>query len=229
MTMCIVRVIGDIHGQIDRVKCYLGTEDVPTILTGDVNLFGYDYWLKAIPQSSGEYVQVNYTPEYPVHFIDGNHDNFSKLDTNASEIVEVSSMLHYIPRGYVSGRVLFLGGADSIDRNVRTAGYDWYPEERITERQMNHILSLDPNDIEVVISHEAPLSIIEQKVFPEIFPSQKAMDEILDVLKPELWIHSHYHLSYTLQDNVRGCNVIGLGVDEVMDLNLPIGDDLKKG
>lgn len=52
-------------------------------------------------------------------FIDGNHDHFPSLNPDAKKPYSIKEGLVYIPRGFFSGEVLFMGGANSVDFNNR--------------------------------------------------------------------------------------------------------------
>jgi len=49
--------------------------------------------------------------------------------------------------------ILFIGGALSIDKKQRTIGYDWFPQETISQK---NIFELPDEKIDIVISHTAP-------------------------------------------------------------------------
>jgi Calcineurin-like phosphoesterase len=75
-------------------------------------------------------------------FVDGNHEDFTelaRLRPGPDGRSPVTDRIWHLPRGYRwrwHGREwLALGGAVSVDRALRTAGVDWWPEEEITWRQ----------------------------------------------------------------------------------------------
>src|SRR6516225_8423012 len=72
-------------------------------------------------------------------FVDGNHEDFAqlaRLRPGPDGRAQVTERIWHLPRGHRwrwHGRDwLALGGAVSLDRAVRTAGADWWPEEEIT-------------------------------------------------------------------------------------------------
>lgn len=131
----------------------------------------------------------------PLYFCDGNHEDFrelKKLENN-----EVYENIFYQKRGSVltlpDGRnVLFFGGARSIDKDLRTPGIDWFPDEEITQRD---IIDLPINvEIDVVISHTCPIEFdlgIDESRFPD--PSRLALSVILEEFKPRFWYFGHFH------------------------------------
>jgi len=146
------------------------------------------------------------------------------LDTNSAEIQRVGKNLHYIPRGYVSGNVMFIGGADSIDKSLRTPGKDWFPEESISQRQFYRITDIQEY-IEVIVSHEAPLDFIRTVMKPKRMPSSLVMNQIFEIFKPKLWIFGHHHRS--INESFNDCRMVGLNSGEVVEIDVPVGEDLK--
>lgn len=148
----MITVFGDVHGHIpifrDMIKKV--PEDHTIIQVGDMGI-----WPNSIRQFELGFPR-------PVYFIDGNHEFFPYLN-GISEIREIHPNLFYVPRGTVTeldGRkILFLGGAESPDKQWRTPGVSWFPEESITQADLYRI----PEDVETVdlmITHTPPYSVI---------------------------------------------------------------------
>lgn len=205
-----INCLGDIHGNLDNITLLPNT-----IQLGDYNLFGYDI----IFTNDGTGYYKHY-PEFPIYFIDGNHDNHLILKHNSDDIQKVHDNVFYIPRGFISGKTMFIGGGDSIDKSMRTPGDDWFPEESFSWEQQNRILS-NVSDIEVILSHDCPYSYIKQ-MQNNIFKSnsQLFLDAVFDHFKPKMWIFGHYHRSYDIVLN--DCRFIGLNIDEYKEINIPI-------
>jgi len=94
--------------------------------------------------------------------------------------------------------VLFMGGADSTDKNVRTPYLDWFPEELISE---GDIRSLPDCKVDIVISHTCPeeFKINMQYVIND--PSRKCLSYVLERYKPSLWYFGHFHKVQSGFDN----------------------------
>ena len=97
-----------------------------------------------------------------MRFVDGNHDDHPKLRklVSACAPTTIAPRLIYQPRGSVhedeeGTRFLFCGGAPSIDRAFRTKGRSWWPEEIITDTEIERTLSA-PSPIHVLVTHDAP-------------------------------------------------------------------------
>lgn len=98
-----VNFLGDLHGDLYGNFRHLFKKN--TIQVGDLDLIDY--------KNFGPY------PKERRFFIDGNHEAFHMLNPDAEKPYQVKKGLVYIPRGYFSGEVLFIGGAGSVDYNFR--------------------------------------------------------------------------------------------------------------
>jgi hypothetical protein len=140
--------------------------------------------------------RFQYTGDLPFHWLDGNHENYDLLDAGYTSS---SKLVHYQPRGSVLEldklRVMFFGGASSIDKKHRTMGKSWWPQEEITYGQVSQALQVD-RPIHAVFSHEHPVSI------PYNFPGmkdgfglgdQQGLDALMSHFRPDFWFFGHYH------------------------------------
>lgn len=134
--------------------------------------------------------------DVPIYWCDGNHDNFDAIEDG-----DFNPRLTYMPRGSVleiGGRkVLFFGGATSIDRMWRIEGRDWWPQEAITEKQVSDCLDADHKNIDTIVSHDRPLNyhtkrMVKYKV--EYGRSDRiALQSIVDKYRPTRHFYGHYH------------------------------------
>ena len=90
--------------------------------------------------------------------------------------------------------ILFLGGADSIDKSERIIGIDWFPQEIINQTD---IYNIDDNiHIDIVISHTCPESVFNNVLRINSNyndPSRIALDYILEKYRPTQWYFGHFH------------------------------------
>lgn len=147
-----------------------------------------------------------------MRFIDGNHDDHPRLRKLRGRVrragaTAIAPHVIYQPRGSVyededGTRLLFLGGAPSIDRGLRTAGVSWWPEEVITEPEFCFARSAK-GPIHVLVTHDAP-------TFPPGFSpkgspsyqhdqlrSMRYVDELIRHHRPRLHVHGHWHTRAT--------------------------------
>ena len=180
-----ITVIGDVHGkyrlyhEIIRQSNYFPY----TVQLGD---FGFKYETLDNVDSNKHKI------------IGGNHDNYSRI----------ISIPHYLGDfGYscLNGVDFFYyRGAYSIDRQYRTVGIDWWEQEQVTIDQFMKARELyRSTKPKIVISHDCPDNI----GFRMLKPHQKkyenitgwALQELLNIHQPELWIFGHWHNSKTIQ------------------------------
>lgn len=166
-----------------------------------------------------------------VAWIDGNHERYTLL-TGKGGILDqpdaqhhahrVRQHVYYLPRGYRwtwHGKTwLALGGATSLDRNMRTEWISWFKEEEITEQQADYAIGGGP--VDVLICHDGPAST-NPKFPPIAWPRSELiraqhhrnrLQRVMDGVKPQLVAHGHFHLSYVerVQRDWGAALVIGL-------------------
>ena len=139
---------------------------------------------------------------------DGNHEDHQELGLRTTD--ELWPNVHYMPRGRLldlpdGRRVMFMGGATSIDKESRTPGIDWFPEEAISDsdiRGLNY-----EGRVDIVISHTAPrefdvgISDKDEGYYHDC--SRMALSYVLHHYHPALWYFGHWHWHSTGYTN--GC------------------------
>ena len=173
-----MKAIGDVHGKFDRYLELIHDPNstLPTIQVGDFGIF---------TSETREALEPLIAPTR--HFvIRGNHDNLSEL----SKMKNI-----FVPDGTMIYNTLFIGGASSIDRNLRTAGVDWWPDEQLTHKTTQEILAkIKENDPTVVISHDAPHRIVQEMFGVDSYDNTRMyLDDIYMNCQPDLWIFGHWH------------------------------------
>jgi len=177
----------------------------------------------------------------------GNHDNYDAWELAGFPTrfpvpipVEGSKRLTYLPRGarweWGGLRFLSMGGAVSIDKHHRTDGIDWWPQELITDADVE-ACGTDP--VDVLLSHDSPPNPQLQRFLDEWNDfgitykmdalsqnSRWFMGQIADAVTPKLVVHGHYHHRYTWAEDDRvvvGLNRDGSGDDAlyVIDSDSP--------
>lgn len=141
-----------------------------------------------------------------IYWCDGNHEDHDALDNLVKTgNLEIMPNVFYMPRmstmKLVDGRtVLFIGGADSIDKKWRTPGYDWFSQELISYRDMDKVPDCK---VDIVISHTCPEECMYfmgnhmKDKFKD--PSRSALSYILEKYRPTLWFFGHFHKSKKFQ------------------------------
>jgi len=192
-------VVGDLHGNWGSLNTLISKKSPEIVLQcGD---FGWWPIMDTKHSISGGYENNKWRLKgikpgnSKVFWCDGNHEEFPYLKMDG-KIHEMYENVFYASRGSTieldDGRiVLFAGGAASIDKHLRTPGYDWFPEENISNEDLDRLLSYDY--IDIVISHTCPteFDIIRRKTRDN---SRVALSQVLDKYKPDKWFFGHWHI-----------------------------------
>lgn len=184
-----ILIVGDVHNEFGFLNELINKKKPDRIFCcGD-----FGYWPgKARPLSD---IKLQGTKE--LRWCDGNHEDFWQLAQRESD--ETDPGIIYMPRGSTytlpDGRViLFMGGAYSIDKQYRKLGYDWFPEETITQKDL---MDLPDIKVDIFITHTCPAELIHdvRKGYPEKGeePSNHALSELWRIYKPDLWFFGHWH------------------------------------
>lgn len=217
-----VCIFGDIHADWTTLNQFVNKKRPQVILQcGD---FGYWPIIKCVknPDNNISYESLFNGKKIKFGDVDckifwcpGNHENWwdlqKKYGRHGLEPIEILDNVFYCPLGSVLRvnhiNVLFVGGADSFDKNVRTIGVDWFPDEILSPKDAEIILESvqDRNiKIDVVISHTVPMGFDLTKsgrVEKNNDPTRHALSLILSVLKPSRWWAGHWHFYATGYDN----------------------------
>lgn len=213
-----VLIVGDVHGNFDSLR---------TLIQYYRELIGIEYCIVC-----GDYgiwtdfkkdqIPLSYNTNYgiPVYFCDGNHENHAELDKyERGEIHQLTDWLHFCAFGSVlelnGTNILFCGGADSIDKQLRTPYVSWWPTEVISLEDLDYL----PNcSIDTVISHTCPSEIADVimqshlQTIPgkSLDPSCSYLDRVLERYKPNEWVFGHWHISFNWALN--GTEFFGLNM-----------------
>lgn len=215
-----VLIAGDTHGDIAHVR-YLIRTAVKQGIRHIVQVGDFGYW----PHMEPFHERVNGLAageSITFAWLDGNHENFDALeanvDTTAPMPQPMASHLTYLPRGctwtWDGCRFMALGGAYSIDKEYRTEGRSWWPQELLTREQVE--TAMDRGPVDVLLTHDAPDGVcpIVTPDYKGDFTSQgnrKAVLAVLEAVTPRLLVHGHYHHRYS--GRLNGTQVEGLGRD----------------
>ena len=205
----MIYITGDTHGPIDIHKLNKRYFDDSTLTKKDYLIICGDFGL-VWDKSSEEQFWLNWLNEknYTTLFIDGNHENHSLLNSypveiwNGGKIHKIRDSVFHLMRGQVftiNNHTFFtMGGADSVDKDWRTPGKSWWPEEMPSDEEYieaNLNLYNYENEVDYIITHTAPTSIVNQLI-PEIKPPDRLTDFLEDIkksVKYKHWYFGHFH------------------------------------
>lgn len=206
-------VAGDWHGsfqQADKVIRLCHDLELDTIFhVGDFGIWQNDKRFLNQMESLLDQWDIE------MYFIDGNHENFTML--YEKKILDdgtryVRDHITYIPRAYRWDwhglTFMALGGAVSIDRGFRVEGRSWWPEEALTDENIEEAKAWGP--VDVMFTHDSPQSapnsicddwqgqLSAMKYFGKehlvaCTDHRKRLQEVTDVTTPRLLFHGHYH------------------------------------
>lgn len=173
------RFIGDIHGKMHAYTSICDSSPNPTIQVGDYGMGFVDNWI--LPSQAKQH-----------RFIRGNHDSPAVC----------KQQLNYIEDGTIEDGVMFIGGADSIDKQWRVSGFDWWEDEQLSMEQLGDMIQLaEDQKPSVLITHDAPDFIADYICQSRGWPkyndddrTRKAFNVLYGQHRPKLHIFGHWHI-----------------------------------
>jgi hypothetical protein len=204
--------VGDLHGNteagVNAVNQAIVQEAEVIVQVGD---FGYwpafDHSQRFIEALERELVDNDVL----LFFADGNHEDHRFLP-QGDNLNLVAENIWHVPRGLDveldDTRLLFFGGARSVDRYYREAGVTWFEEEMPTEEQFDRaMLTAQRNKIDIVVSHDCPVETglrgVPWTLEPDIIADNRIMRgylrEILLTYRPRHWFCGHWHARRTIK------------------------------
>jgi hypothetical protein len=144
-------------------------------------------------------------------WVDGNHDDHKALaarPVRADGRRRVSDHIWHLPRGHRwtwEGTVwVAAGGAVSVDQKWRTEGVSWFPEEALTDGDVNAIVA--GGKAQVLISHDAPWGVptLGRELQLDRPPVQRESEWPADLLQAS---DDHMHRVRNIVDRVSASRV----------------------
>lgn len=195
-----MRLIGDVHGKYSRYKTIIASGPPGSIQVGDMGV--------GFRRTQGPRVGEFYSnpPHYAMlaghhRFIRGNHDNPAECRKHSQ----------WISDGAVEDGVMFIGGALSIDRHLRLEDYNWWPDEELSIKQLDDMITVYlAEKPRVMITHDCPREAgdaiyyggrswgsIERSSYDKLESrSEQAFQSMWSAHAPDLWVFGHWHHSF---------------------------------
>lgn len=181
-----VYIVGDIHNNWSFIyNFFADKKDCYVIQVGDFNI-GLNKTNHAAEQ---ELIWLNkylFERNIKMYIIRGNHDNPAFFKGN-----HIYSNLELLPdysiREINKEKILFIGGAISINRSQATYGIDWFDDEKfvLDEKRLKEI-----NGVTMLITHNTP-DFCEPLHFSRVVYQYLPMDNgLLEELKYERKLHT---------------------------------------
>jgi hypothetical protein len=180
----MLTIISDVHGCNDEYLAITSKTEF-SVQVGDMG-FSYDHLDQLNPTNH--------------KMFQGNHENFIKLEEQPPK--------HYLGRfgSYELNGIKFfwIGGADSVDKQYRIEGRDWFRNEQLSfkEQKVCYEMYMDIKP-DLVLSHDCPESVKHYFITNDwkIEPSDTnlMLQVFFHVHKPKLWVFAHHHVSYRVE------------------------------
>ena len=227
--MTTTYVTGDLHGDVDGrfsernlERAGVAPGDLLVVL-GDTGVLWNTSpadWARGEAFVTDTFLISDLARAWPgdVAFIDGNHDNhpvLASLRTEGrwgGEVGVVCDGLYHLrrggsydlPAGDGTARAWCMGGAWSIDRDWRSEGVDWWPEEVPSEEEIDAArasLEREGWGADFVLTHECPASMRDALTRDSPFGPvdhtdrlQEFLDDVDERAGFDRWYCGHYHV-----------------------------------
>lgn len=217
-----IYITGDLHGdQVlweSKIDAFLKPGDI-IIVAGDFGIGFLDgrYWPEEM-----FYDHIS-QKDYTVLFIDGNHEDFNKLNSyevsvwNGGRVHLIRHNLIHLMRGEVyklNDITLFaFGGGYSLDKYRRIENVSWWPQEMPSyEEYENALTNLEKcdNKVDYIITHTASINSLEyisrvathikSKAYEE-YQLNSFLQDIEDTVKYDKWYFGHFHVDMDIWKN----------------------------
>jgi len=214
------RIIGDTHGKWDRYKKIISGA-TKSIQIGDCGV-GFARWDwhegVRVPLANPPY---DLMVKHNARFIRGNHDN--------PEVCKRHTQ--WIPDGTIeladNHKIMFVGGALSVDKEWRTEGLDWWADEELSYTELQDMIDIyEREKPDVLISHDCPESIaigMEQHTGRRKLDinsrTRNALQTMIQIHPPKWSIFGHWHSSFDYIDG-NGTHFKCLNELEAYDIDL---------
>lgn len=218
-----IAVAGDWHGH--SMGASMSLEKVSELSDAQIILHLGDFGLWTGNSGRKYFFYVNKILTKLDHYLFvtlGNHENYDLL----AKFEDVPGMpgckfspdhdrIIFFARGFDwewnDKKFMSFGGANSIDRQFRTEGKDWWVGEQITDADVDAGISV--GKVDVMFSHDAPYGIdilgshrsngwaFDAMLYSD--ESRKQLKRVSDVAQPSMLFHGHYHIPRNEMDTLR--------------------------
>jgi len=190
--------LGDVHGEFGMLNEFINKKHPETILQCGDNAY---YWGK---DNKG----IIKPQDTKIYFVPGNHENWDMFEEavgrRGTVPIEVEKNIFMCPIGStieINGQtILFVGGADSIDKMRRLPKLSWWEQEVLNYDDFEYI-STNVKKADIVISHTAPTHFVvgENNGWSRLGdgkdtdPSRPVLNLVLTQYRPKTWYFGHWH------------------------------------
>lgn len=212
--MTKIMMLGDTHGRADEAILAVqnaATLGIDTIMQcGDFGM--WDHFKDGI-EFLDDLNSALMDTDIMLVWVDGNHENFDRLEwycannpKNMWGQVFIRSNILYSPRGckfkHEGKMFMTVGGAVSIDRDMRQPHVSWWAQEQLTDAELDLIVTrheASPGHVDYLLTHDCPTNAPFRERLKNDYDSRvhrQRMDKLGKAIKPTLWMHGHMHTKY---------------------------------
>jgi len=203
-----ILILGDLHAEFGELNRIINKHQPDAVFCcGD-----FGYWPPDVNGAEDYKEYFNFSLDKiknhntKVFWIPGNHEHWDHLQDhyyrNAIAPAEMApwSNIYFCPIGSVVNlkgiNFLCVGGANSQDKEWRTPGMTWFPQENLDLGDYEFIeKNIKGIKIDCVISHTCPRDFALKTDYPEKFsdPNRHVLNKILHLFNPDKWFFGHWH------------------------------------
>jgi len=238
----MIYLAGDTHGRMDIAKLSPAkwpegqtlTRDDYLIILGDFGaIWGDGSGELQLSNADRELLLWWESQPWTTLFVDGNHENHDLIDTfevserfgGAVQVVPGFPHVVHLMRGEaydlpfqegVTARCFVMGGADSMDKQWRTEGVNWWARELPSQEEYERATaSLERIgwSVDYVLTHDVPYNAMAEALgqrwstqwgdppFNQLVGFLRLVDEKLDKQRLKMWYAGHYHVDRMVLDD----------------------------
>jgi UDP-2,3-diacylglucosamine pyrophosphatase LpxH len=217
-------LLGDIHGNFNEISYFAqkNIEKEPTTLiqVGDFGAGFHSDFLDDMEQLNTTLNEFNVT----LYAIRGNHDD-PKFFDGTYNWSNIKLLPDYTVMVIEGKRILFIGGATSIDRLQRTPGKTWWDGE-VFNLDVDKLSQFE--GIDVVVTHTAPkfafpigfnslvmsFAAYDSTLIENLTNERNAVGIVHETLKEKnkikKWFYGHFHTTETTRYEDTDFHVLGI-------------------
>jgi Calcineurin-like phosphoesterase len=210
------RFIGDVHGKFRQYKRIIeGCQN--SVQLGDMYV-GLRRWPHGEPSADPPYDLMVAGGH---RFIRGNHDNPAVCRQHSQ----------CIPDGTIENGIMFIGGGLSIDKEIRTEDYSWWPDEELSIAELNKLVKkYQAAKPRIMVTHDCPeevasILLIDRTRLDLPSRTRLAFQTMWSAHSPEIWLFGHHHVSFDhILHGGRGTGTRFICLAELEHRDVDIGD-----
>lgn len=201
----MIYVCGDIHGNWPMLNKFIDKKKPEIILQcGDFGFWPHYHNSTKFDGTGKPWNQYGIKNKgTKIFWCDGNHENHDEIDLLSEKYgfddpieLEKFNNVFYMPRTSILEindlKIMFIGGAYSIDKEHRIIGNSWWHQEQISRKDIDN---LKDEKIDIIISHTIPQQFFHLLGKSQTFnDSERWLDYVFDAYRPKKWYFGHFHL-----------------------------------